>query len=263
MLALGRGREIASVESVDRDSSTVCGDIVRKTAIGMGEEVSTAPGDAWYSEAAKVFPLLVNSDISRTSLRQSLIVHALQSLSEEDTTILLNSTPGSCDVEQGIATYYGGQFMHAGESKGLLVQKEGNLELLVQRGDDVWRRADSEDKREFVPMVVAAKDAVVPTIDKCGDLVGFMSSWKKDHVVFKIRMSAQKRNKGARCDQSNKSTLLKYLHQLGYPQFGDDSSRGRISLCVLIELLLRHMNIDKVRGQRWFLTPAEAVLSME
>ena len=179
---------------------------------------------------------------------------------------LLNSiedgeTP--CEVMQGASSYYGSQYMHAEGSKGLLVQSGGKLVLLVQRGESGWKRADSEDLHEFQAAVAARKTAVIPFAEKCGDLIGFMSPWKKDHVVFKVRLSAQKRNKGARCDQSNKSTLLKYLHQLGYPEFGDDTSRGRISLCVLVELLLRQMNIDKAKGRRWFLTPGESILSVE
>ena len=260
------GTEPANMVSPERNTNAVCEDIARKVRIGTDEETSDAPTDAWYSEAAKILPALANIDIARTVVRQSVTNHALESLSEEDTLKLLNSIDDGnsmCEVVQGANSYFANQYMHAEGSRGLLVQSGGKLLLLVQRGENSWRRADSEDLYEFRDAIAGRKAAVTPVAEKCGELTGFMSSWKKDHVVFKVRVSAQKRNKGARCDQSNKSTLLKYLHQLGYPQFGDDTSRGRISLCVLVELLLRQMNIDKVRGLRWFLTPGEFIMSVE
>jgi hypothetical protein len=58
------------------------------------------------------------------------------------------------------------------------------------------------------------KNKFLPSKTKMNNLVGFMGEFKKDgYMVYKLKDLSNKKNKGARCDQSGK-TALPNLHKI-------------------------------------------------
>jgi hypothetical protein len=80
-------------------------------------------------------------------------------------------------------------------------------------------------------------------------------------MVFKVKEMSKKRNKGARCDQSQKGEALLILNKiLGENKYDKETKLGRVEICVLQELYLRLFDMKNKNQKAWYLSPSEAVL---
>jgi hypothetical protein len=102
-------------------------------------------------------------------------------------------------------------------------------------------------------------------------LVGFVSFFKKEYLIFKVKNMSKKRDKGARCDQSGKTdtiTIINTILMSNTTTQGDEykltientKQRTQKELCVFQEFLLRAFNSKRVNGHKWFFAPGEALL---
>ena len=102
-------------------------------------------------------------------------------------------------------------------------------------------------------------------------IIGFVSFFKKEYLIFKVKMMSKKRDKGARCDQSGKTetiTSINTILSLNEMTQGEEyklsientKQRTQKELCVFQEFLLRTFNAKRVNGRKWFFTPGEALL---
>jgi len=107
------------------------------------------------------------------------------------------------------------------------------------------------------------KKRLLPANKKFNKIVGFIANFRKDYMVFKVKLMTQKNHKGARCDQSAKSDAVYWLNQI----LGEDKSDAQYKtvnqkeICVTQEFKLRLFDKEKKDDKRWFLTPIEAVLT--
>ena len=101
--------------------------------------------------------------------------------------------------------------------------------------------------------------------------VGFVSFFKKEYLIFKVKNMSKKRDKGARCDQSGKTetiTIINNIIMSNVATQGDEykltientKHRTQKELCVFQEFLLRAFNATRVNGRKWFFSTAEALL---
>ena len=96
---------------------------------------------------------------------------------------------------------------------------------------------------------------------RLNQLMGFMSIFKKDFIVFKVKYMKRARHKGARCDQSHKKDAIQIINDLlGETVVPADSTKSRIELCIVEEFLLRSFQSKAKDGKAWFLNPGEAAL---
>ena len=102
-------------------------------------------------------------------------------------------------------------------------------------------------------------------------VVGFISFFKNEYLIFKVKMMSKKRDKGARCDQSGKTETVSTINTIlsqNEATSGDELKltientklRTQRELCVYQEFLLRTFHRNRINGHKWFFTPCEAIL---
>ena len=158
------------------------------------------------------------------------------------------------------------------QDRGLLLfheKQKPNYTLVVLRYETrEWTVAESEDQRDFKLLLDELQTKYIKNINT---VVGFISLFKKEYLVFKVRVMSNKRDKGARCDQAGKTetiTLINKLLSLNATTSGDEYKltnentkfRTQRELCVFQEFLFRTFNKNRINGRKWFFTPSESIL---
>ena len=157
------------------------------------------------------------------------------------------------------------------EDMGMMLfhEKKDIFQLIVLRYDTPeWSVAEPEDIRDFTLLLGKLQTT---QIQKMNMIVGFISYFKREYLIFKVKMMKKKRDKGARCDQSGKTdtiTMINSILMLCAETQGDDykltientKHRTQKELCVFQEFVLRTFQLNNVNGKKWFFTPGEALL---
>ena len=158
------------------------------------------------------------------------------------------------------------------EDKGMLLfnkRKKELFELVVLRYETPeWVSAEPEDERDFSLLLAKVQ---TEQIKKMNMMIGFISLFKMEYLVFKVKVMSKKRDKGARCDQSGKTeaiTIINTALSLNSTTQGDEYKltsentkyKTQKELCVFQEFLLRTFDRKAINGRKWFFTPCEALL---
>lgn len=217
----------------------------------------------WYIFCSTVIPFLEDDGWERQMLNKLLIHHIIESLLFDDMLILINYLENVDKYEDDyfiitIKEYIKNIEMKSKSLRGINLQNIGERELIVF--DKKWDIAKPEDYEDLKDELGVMINKILPMSIKLSSNIGFMTNFKKDYMIFKIRNISQKRNTGARCDQSSKLNSIHFLNSLGEHQYTMDSKLSRPELCAIQEFLLRKFDIENKDGKRWFLTPSEAVI---
>jgi hypothetical protein len=160
----------------------------------------------------------------------------------------------------------------APQDLGLLLfheKKEPAYALVVLRYETrEWTTAEPEDERDFELLLGELQTSHIRSMNM---VVGFISLFKKEYFIFKVKVMSKKRDKGARCDQSGKTDAISTINtllSLNASTSGEEykltaentKTRTQRELCVFQEFLLRTFNRTRVNGRKWFFTPCEALL---
>ena len=205
---------------------------------------------------------------------QFLIEHILEKISFNDTYELLNYIyfkKSLSDIEQKIKKYYDSKILSNKGVKGIILSKKNislkrNTQFLLVLSKTSWIDGKQEDYTDLAP---ALKVLIIP-LSSYNINIGFMGPFKDEDInIFKVKNMADKRSKGARCDQSGKSDTIKLLNTIiGKDKndkyiFNDDNIKGKnkIEFCVLQEMYLRYFNKIGKNNKRWFLSPEESIIN--
>jgi hypothetical protein len=205
---------------------------------------------------------------------QFLIEHILEKISFNDTYELLNYIyfkKSLSDIEQKIKKYYDGKILSNKGVKGVILSKKNiqlkrNTQFLLVLSKTSWVDGKQEDYTDLAP---ALKVLIIP-LSSYNINIGFMGPFKDEDInIFKVKNMADKRSKGARCDQSGKSDTIKLLNTIiGKDKndeyiFNDDNIKGKnkTEFCVLQEMYLRYFNKIGKDNKRWFLSPEESIIN--
>ena len=155
---------------------------------------------------------------------------------------------------------------------GLLLfheKKEPAYALVILRYETrEWTTSEPEDERDFELLLGELQTTHIRSMNM---VVGFISLFKKEYFIFKVKVMSKKRDKGARCDQSGKTDAISTINTLlslnastsseEYKLTAENTkTRTQRELCVFQEFLLRTFNRTRVNGRKWFFTPCEALL---
>lgn len=126
---------------------------------------------------------------------------------------------------------------------------------------------------EFKPSIAQ----YVSNVTSFNDIVGFMSIFKNNEIVFKTKNLTEKRNnKGAFCENAGKRDIIQRLNVIcGKTIYSEEEINKDIfingvktpniifknGLCVMMEILLRHYDATKYANKKWFFNPEEALLN--
>ena len=158
------------------------------------------------------------------------------------------------------------------QDQGLLLfheKKEEQYALVVLRYETrEWTAAEPEDERDYELLLGKLQTSHIQNMNM---IVGFVSFFKKEYLIFKVKNMSKKRDKGARCDQSGKTetiTIINNILMMNPDTQSDEykltientKQRTQKELCVFQEFLLRAFNANRVNGRKWFFAPGEALL---
>ena len=221
--------------------------------------------DDWYHFVAvlKNTNSFKNMEMSDDDYKQFIVSHILDYLIFEDTkevlTYIYFKQDKLTDFEQEIKKYYDDLMLEHKGIIGIIFPKDNKQHLLV-KGDEEWKSGQQEDYTDLVPEL---KKLVIPLTDY-NTLVGFITMFKKDYNIFKVKNMDDKRSKGARCDQAGKSETIKLLNEIMDDDvYSSENIKGRnkIEFCVMQEMYLRYFDKTSKNNKRWFVTPSEMILN--
>jgi hypothetical protein len=234
------------------------------------EDYTTATGEPqpgtkeWLKNCSVIIAELVDEGYDKKMLNTLAAHHIIESLLFDDVISVLNlveKVKESDEIVNHIKTYFAPLTMSADGITGIQLQNAGKQELIVKNRSGVWDKGQPEDYISLQSEIAKMIAGFMPLNKKAGSHIGFMSNFKKQFMTFKFRNVADKSSKGARCDQAGKSLIVGIINKLlGSDVFTSQTKKTREELCVLQEMTLRRMNIEKSEGKRWFLTPGEAIL---
>jgi hypothetical protein len=158
------------------------------------------------------------------------------------------------------------------KDRGLLLfheKKEEQYALIVLRYETrEWVLAEPEDENDYELLLGKLQTDHIQNMNM---MIGFVSFFKKEYLIFKVKNMTKKRDKGARCDQSGKTDTITVINNILMSNArtqGDTykltientKQRTQKELCVFQEFLLRAFNANRVNDRKWFLSPSEALL---
>ena len=131
--------------------------------------------------------------------------------------------------------------------------------MLIQK-ESKWIDAKPQDYKDLQEQLIK----YIVAVKTMSHVVGFITGFKDQYMIFKVKDMTLKRHKGARCDQSGKSDTIKLLNKImGEQVYSNQNTRNRVQmeLCSLQEFLLRYYDATKKDNKRWFLSPEEAIIN--
>lgn len=254
----------ASVKKQDTKGKQLLTDMIASYTIATTEQPDTKTDD-WFIFCSQVISHLELNGWERSLLNKLLIHHIIETLYFDDMLILINHVefiPYSDDefissIKQYLEKL---EIKNKTNLRGIHLQKDGKGKLVVFDNDtNTWVIAQKEDSDDLVEKLRTSIHELMPMTDKLNTLIGYMSSFKKDYMIFKIRDISQKKHTGARCDQSRRTMSIKMLSNLG-EIYEDDTTMSRSELCIIQEFIMRKFDIESKNGKRWFLNPTEATI---
>ena len=235
-------------------------------------EVATTPqaikrgDDDWYKFCDAAIGELVELGESRGSLERLVIEHIVDELPFSDTLSLLQAVDrgdtGLGPLHHDVLSYLTADAMTANGLTGILLDNMGSQSLIVKREGGTWESAEPEDYVDLENELASFVARFVPVERKLNTLIGFMTEFKNEFMVFKTRDFSKKRTMGARCDQATKTAGVKVMNQiLGRDRYATSTPISKRQLCVMQELVLRGKTRDGVGGKVWFLNPIQATIT--
>jgi hypothetical protein len=263
--AVGVEESAETLTSADNDVYERLTALVNVT-MGAGPSEGELPeGGGWFKDARKTLGIMEKAGFGKKSAMQSVVAHAIEMLTLQDTLALLNGL-GKGDAGDPVSSYvheYFDKHTIVKGSRSFLLLLDKHAPVVAKRVGSKWEAGGPEATRAIAPELKHLRDEYLPMPVKCGPTLGFMGAWKGDYTIFKVKDTRLARNKGARCDQSAKSVLMRRIAEIGETRFAEDDRLGRVGLCCVLEIVLRHLDNTRRDNLRWFAPPGLAVLLIE
>jgi hypothetical protein len=218
----------------------------------------------WYKQASQVVDILqMKHGLGFNDIKQHLAQHMVDMLSWNQKLVLAAfmyskiREPGS-ELEQYIKSYLDEKILISGSRTGIILAKGDKWAIFLksEKDPETWTEAESEEIRLFK----TALDSRFSNPSPYANMVGFINSSANDKgkVFFRVKdMTQSHNNTGTRMDSQIRADVIKRLNFIVQEQYTDKTAAGinQTGFCVMLELLLRQMNADKVQGKSWFFDP--------
>jgi hypothetical protein len=116
---------------------------------------------------------------------------------------------------------------------------KNQLYVLEETSELQWRKAEYSDEVLFKE---ARRNKITIPIERINrTYIGFMHPFKNKEVVFKTKnMSELRNNKGAKCENADKSEIIEKIRSVSNePELYKNTTIERPNLCALLEILMR------------------------
>jgi len=218
----------------------------------------------WYKHCGHVFNWLIEvHKIPKDLLIKYIVYHYLDTLRYDMKLVLIrelyNTEKELIDIENIMKQYFDEKRVDYKNEKAIvLVNNDEKWNIYHQNPNNLmeWTLISPVDFENYRNQLTKF---VVPD-SKINNVVGFMSFFKNDEIVFKTKEMSDKRG-GAKCSSAGKQDIMKRLNYILSEKIYTDSnelySQSNIQkqgLCVILEVLFRyftekHSDSDK---KHWF-----------
>jgi len=222
--------------------------------------------DDWYKFYYIASEKMINEKIiDKNNLLEFLINHMIDYLNFDENLILLNylyNTSNLSDLMKLIKNNYESKIIKKKGITGIVLYNSDNvpaIKLIVYK-DNKWVIGEFTDEIDL-------KDKIkeyTPDLLRVNNVIGFIGNFKHKYMIFKVKFMKEKRNSGARCDQSGKKENIKILNEIfgEKDKFNFINTKGmnKNELCIRQEILLRLFNKENKNNKIWFLNGVESAL---
>ena len=204
----------------------------------------------WFKQCGHVFEwLLVVHNIPRELLIKYIIYHYLDTLTYDKKLVLIlelyNTDKVHIEIENIIKQYFDEKRVDYKDEKAIvLVNNDEKWNIYSQNPNNLseWTLINQIDFEKYKKQLTKF---IIPD-SKINNVVGFMTFFKNNEIVFKTKEMSDKRG-GAKCSSAGKQDLMKRLNYvLGEKIYTDTNnlySQANIQkqgLCVILEILFRY-----------------------
>ena len=231
------------------------------------EQLVPRGNKSWFKFCSLVIKQMEDAGIDKKIVLSILRDRMIEELEFEEHLLLLNYYEKNKDNTflESLIEYFKQYEMTAKKTRGILLQNKGILQLVVASKKEeqvVWKLGEGEDYIDLEAPIIKMKDSLLPIKSKLNSLVGFMISFKKEFMVFKVKdLTGVRASKALRVDQAGKNITVKILNDiLGAEVYTTESKVNQKVLCIMIEFYLRFFQKEFKNNKTWFLTPSEAIL---
>jgi hypothetical protein len=150
-----------------------------------------------------------------------------------------------------------------GSSRAIILAYKDKTKMYIQSNEmlTLWNESEKQsDKERFQE---AKMNKFLISGNMFNPNIGFMQLFRDtDEITFKIKYMKQKRNnKGSRIDRLGKNEIITFFNEiLGSQKYNNENTEEilKVSLCVMVEIVLRYYNEINKNGKIWFLNSERA-----
>ena len=225
------------------------------------EQIVPRGNKSWYKFCSLVIKQFEGEKIEREILLNILRDHMMEELEFEDQLLLLNNYEENKNNKflEMLMDYFKEQEISSKKVTGILLQSKGVLKLIVSnndKGKKSWVLGQGEDYIDLEKEIINIKNELIPIKSKFNSIVGFMISFKKEYMIFKIKdLSGVRASKALRIDQSGKNITIKVLNDiLNKEVYNSNTTINQKQLTIMIEFYLRLFQKNMKDNKYWFNT---------
>ena len=245
----------------------------------INKQITTSSEKNWYLLCWTSIEEI--TDIDEESKHYLIVQHMIDELNLKEIMIVLNilydnpSTNEKYNKEElfkHIKKYMREKIIVGKNNINGFLFQEKSIQILIvttakNKGKGKWHIAESEDEKDLKEVIAMKKNNIMTNLN---NIIGFMGNFKNEnYVVFKLKNTLNERDIGLRCDQlSSKTRGREILNTIvGEEKYTNDwvedkkNKKTLIKICIIQEVYLRFFERDRKNQKRWFLNPAESVLT--
>jgi hypothetical protein len=267
------GKDDETKEEIVRTYENIMDEINEILKNIKNKSVKLEAGDNdWYKHAITVIEILQKKhNITGEKTIEYMLYHYLDTLTLREQLLIINkiySTNFNSNMllDIIIKKYFDGKILEVGNKKAIVLAYNDKTKLYIQSNEllTLWNESDKQSDKEFFQDAKMRKFLIAG--NKFNDNIGFMQLFRDTgEITFKIKDMKQKRNnKGSRIDRLRKNEIIAFFNQvLGYQEYNNENTEPilKISLCVMLEIVLRYYNEMRKNDKVWFLDVETAIIN--
>ena len=261
-------KSVSQIENKNKDETVL--NLIKKLEslyeLTKSKQPISRGEDNWYKFCSLVIIQMEKDGINKEILLDFVIAHQVDTLKFNDKLLLINylyfKTLPLTSYEKLLKKYIDSLCLQNESLKGLFIPKNGKY-ILIVKDKKSWIEGKESSFKDLEKEIKKMIENVLPRLNS---IIGFISFFKNEDLVFKTKDLTVKRSKGARCDQAGKkgnNGVLKTLNKiLNEEKYTESNTKGiyALQLCVLEEFTLRYFDKTNHNDKIWFLGPEKASL---
>jgi hypothetical protein len=232
------------------------------TVVEYTKEEVKKSDESWEKHCGMIIQLIHKEGTPMELLLTLVVHHLIEQLIFKEKIDLYNyiySLIQLDELQQIIKDYIDNQLILFSKKNGLILT-DGKEILYFILNKKEWILADEVDKIEMNKKLekTTIQDSML------AEYIGYLYYDKTNqYIIFKVKNTFKKRNKGARCDEANKKNTIKLLNSiLEEEKYTKENTKifNNMDLCIYQELTLRVYQHTNKNNKIWFLEPEKIKL---